>query len=71
MILTVSKFQCLLTKLHEKSEKKAKLSEAEIKAKSEALMSQIGAGNAENKDDLKAISGVGPVLEGKLNEIGI
>ena len=34
-------------------------------------MSKLGAGSAEAKDDLKAISGVGPVLEGKLNEIGI
>ena len=36
-----------------------------------SLMDKIGAGSADTKDDLKLISGVGPVLEGKLNSIGI
>jgi molybdopterin-containing oxidoreductase family membrane subunit len=39
-------------------------------AKSE-LLARIGAGSEDAKDDLKLISGVGPVLEGKLNEMGI
>ena len=34
-------------------------------------MEKLGAGSAENKNDLKLISGVGPKLEETLNEIGI
>ena len=54
-----------------KADKKVKLSAEEAKAKAGALISKLGEGSAETKDDLKAISGVGPVLEGKLNDIGI
>ncbi len=58
------------TKEPVKETKKAKLSEDQIKDKTAALISKLGgAGNA--IDDLKQISGVGPVLEGKLNSIGI
>jgi predicted flap endonuclease-1-like 5' DNA nuclease len=54
-----------------KAEKKVTLSAEEAKAKAGALISKLGEGSADNKDDLKVISGVGPVLEGKLNDIGI
>ena len=54
-----------------KVDKKVKLSAEEAKAKAGALISKLGEGSAETKDDLKVISGVGPVLEGKLNDIGI
>jgi molybdopterin-containing oxidoreductase family membrane subunit len=54
-----------------KADKKVTLSAEEAKAKAGALISKLGEGSAETKDDLKAISGVGPVLEGKLNDIGI
>jgi molybdopterin-containing oxidoreductase family membrane subunit len=47
------------------------LSDEEMKAKAGALISKLGEGSVDTKDDLKVISGVGPVLEGKLNEIGI
>lgn len=40
--------------------------EAVAGTKPEALQAPVG-----EKDDLKQISGVGPVLEGKLNELGI
>ena len=52
-------------------ETKDAVSDSSLSEKASALISKIGAGSAENKDDLKVISGVGPVLEGKLNEIGI
>ena len=39
--------------------------------KSSKLIERLGSGSADNKDDLKKISGVGPVLENKLNDIGI
>ena len=36
-----------------------------------SLMEKIGTASADEKDDLKLISGVGPKLEGVLNGIGI
>jgi molybdopterin-containing oxidoreductase family membrane subunit len=35
------------------------------------LISVVGESSADNKDDLKQINGLGPVMESKLNEIGI
>jgi len=35
------------------------------------LIEKIGSGSAENKNDLKQISGVGPKMEETLNQIGI
>jgi len=52
-------------------EVKAKLTRDELSAKTMALISKLGAVSEETKDNLKLISGVGPVLEGKLNKIGI
>jgi predicted flap endonuclease-1-like 5' DNA nuclease len=54
-----------------KEEKKKSLSADDAKAKVGVLISKLGEGSADTKDDLKVISGVGPVLEGKLNEIGV
>ena len=54
-----------------KEDVKVTLSAEEIDSQKTALLSKLGAVSSENKDDLKKISGVGPVLEGKLNEIGI
>ncbi len=53
------------------AEEKVTLTLEEMEAQKASLLSKLGAGSAENKDDLKKINGVGPVLEGKLNEIGI
>jgi molybdopterin-containing oxidoreductase family membrane subunit len=36
-----------------------------------SLIEKIGSGSAENKNDLKQISGVGPKMEETLNQIGI
>ncbi|TNE56243.1 MAG: hydrogenase [Bacteroidetes bacterium] len=47
------------------------VSAEEMKEKASKLMEKIGAASGDAKDDLKAISGVGPVLEDKLNGIGI
>ncbi len=47
-------------------------SETKIDAKASAeLVSALGEGSEESKDDLKVISGVGPKFEETLNEIGI
>lgn len=47
------------------------LSEEQKAEKMSLLQSVIGDGSADSKDDLKLISGVGPVYEEKLNSIGI
>lgn len=55
-----------------KATPKAKdLSESEKTEKLGILKSVVGEGSADQKDDLKVISGVGPVYEDKLNSIGI
>jgi molybdopterin-containing oxidoreductase family membrane subunit len=66
----VEKGTAVVDKIEEVEVDKAPSSE-DLSAKASALIEKLGAGSAENKDDLKVISGVGPVLEGKLNEIGI
>jgi molybdopterin-containing oxidoreductase family membrane subunit len=48
-----------------------KLSDEEKVEAAKKLIEKLGVGSADNKDDLKKISGVGPVLEGKLNDMGI
>ncbi len=47
------------------------LSSEEIEITNKSLLERLGGADASNKDDLKLISGVGPVLEEKLNEVGI
>ena len=47
------------------------LSDEQKAEKMSLLQSVIGEGSADGKDDLKLISGVGPVYEEKLNSIGI
>jgi molybdopterin-containing oxidoreductase family membrane subunit len=47
------------------------LSDEEKVEAAKKLIEKLGVGSADNKDDLKKISGVGPVLEGKLNDMGI
>ena len=59
-----------IVKEEPKAEKKELSTEDFDKFKS-ALLEKIGTVADGAKDDLKKISGVGPVLEGKLNEIGI
>jgi predicted flap endonuclease-1-like 5' DNA nuclease/Ni/Fe-hydrogenase subunit HybB-like protein len=54
-----------------KDEIKEVISDNDFEEKRASLIAKLGDGNAENADDLKLISGVGPVLEKKLNEIGI
>lgn len=44
---------------------------ADVDAAKADLIASLGEGSADDKDDLKKISGVGPVLEKTLNEIGI
>ena len=51
--------------------KTADLSEEEKSEKLGYLQSIVGEGTSDQKDDLKEISGVGPVYEEKLNSIGI
>lgn len=48
-----------------------KLSETDIEAKKQLLLSSVGVSSIESKDDLKKIKGIGSVYEGKLNELGI
>jgi molybdopterin-containing oxidoreductase family membrane subunit len=52
-------------------EKTVKLSDDEKGERISALIEKLGAGNADEKDDLKLISGVDPKLEEILNGIGI
>ena len=53
-----------------KTEKKV-LSSEEFEAKKAVLMSAVGSVADGRKDDLKKVKGIGPVFEGKLNELGI
>lgn len=53
------------------TDKSAKLSEADIEAKKQLLLSAVGVSSSESKDDLKQIKGIGSVYEEKLNELGI
>ena len=39
--------------------------------KAELLLTAVGKANADDKDDLKSLNGLGPAIETKLNEIGI
>ncbi len=50
---------------------KKTLSDEEIHAKKATLLSAIGAAADGQKDDLKKVKGIGPVYEGKLNDLGI
>ena len=64
----------VIEKVEDKTEEvkeKVTYSEEEALAAKANLLSRIGEGSADAKDDLKLISGVGPVLEGKLNEMGV
>ena len=54
-----------------KVETKEVKTDDDFEAKKASLIAKLGAGSADNADDLKLISGVGPVVEEKLNEIGI
>ena len=50
---------------------KVELSDSEKEERLNIIKSAMGTGSAENKDDLKLISGVGPKYEETLNSIGI
>ena len=52
-------------------EKPVELSEDELKQNQSTLLDRVGSADASQADDLKLISGVGPVLEKTLNSIGI
>ena len=58
-------------KAEPKAEKKAAAKEEAPEASAKDLLAKIGEASPENADDLKKISGVGPVLEKTLNSIGI
>jgi len=58
-------------KAPEKSADKKELSDEEKEAAKGNLVTNLGAGDKANKDDLKKISGVGPKFEAALNGIGI
>jgi molybdopterin-containing oxidoreductase family membrane subunit len=45
--------------------------EVPVDGKVEILLSAVGKANADDKDDLKSLNGLGPAIETKLNEIGI
>jgi molybdopterin-containing oxidoreductase family membrane subunit len=45
--------------------------EAPTDGKAELLLAAVGKANADDKDDLKSLNGLGPAIETKLNEIGI
>jgi molybdopterin-containing oxidoreductase family membrane subunit len=51
--------------------KAAAPAEAPIDGKVDLLLSAVGKANADDKDDLKLLNGLGPAIEAKLNEIGI
>lgn len=53
------------------AEEKAEWSEEEKANRIAALSAKLGAVEEGQKDDLKKISGIGPVYEGKLNDLGI
>jgi molybdopterin-containing oxidoreductase family membrane subunit len=52
-------------------EKPVELSEEELKQNQSTLLERVGSADASQADDLKLISGVGPVLEKTLNSVGI
>ncbi len=54
-----------------KAEKEEELSEEQRTERLSLLKSVVGEATAETRDDLKKISGVGPVYEEKLNSLGI
>ncbi len=54
-----------------KADKPAPLSAEQAEAAKTELFATIGTASADDKDDLKRISGVGPKLEGVLNDMGI
>ncbi|MCB0734402.1 MAG: DUF3341 domain-containing protein [Flavobacteriales bacterium] len=54
-----------------KEEAAPELSDEERANRMSLLSSVVGSATSEAKDDLKVISGVGPVYEGKLNDLGI
>ena len=47
------------------------LTEEEVESKKSTLLSVVGVADASAKDDLKEVKGIGPVYEGRLNELGI
>ena len=47
------------------------LSAEEVEAKKATLLNTVGAVSDGRKDDLKKVKGIGPVYEGRLNELGI
>jgi len=51
--------------------KPVELSDDELKLNQSTLLERVGSADASQADDLKLISGVGPVLEKTLNSIGI
>jgi molybdopterin-containing oxidoreductase family membrane subunit len=63
--------EVIVPPVEEDIKEKVTYTEEEAIAAKASLLSRIGVGSADAKDDLKLISGVGPVLEGKLNEMGI
>tara|TARA_B110001469_G_scaffold16313_1_gene16520 strand:+ start:6786 stop:8534 length:1749 start_codon:yes stop_codon:yes gene_type:complete len=52
-------------------EKAVELSEEALKQNQSTLLERVGSANDSQADDLKLISGVGPVLEKTLNSVGI
>ena len=54
-----------------KAEKKAAPSKEELAAKVDSLLKSMGTATEADKQDLKKISGIGPVFEKKLNSIGV
>ncbi|MCB9226551.1 MAG: quinol:electron acceptor oxidoreductase subunit ActD [Chitinophagales bacterium] len=58
-------------KVEEVVVEKKQLTEEEITHKKNLLLSKVGVVDAGQKDDLKIIKGIGPVYEGRLNELGI
>lgn len=51
--------------------KKKALSKEEETTKKQTLLSVVGVAADDKRDDLKLVKGIGPVYEGKLNELGI
>ena len=47
------------------------ITEAPADGNIETLLSAVGKANADDKDDLKLLNGLGPAIETKLNKIGI
>lgn len=55
----------------EEAAETVELTEDEVSSRMNQIRSTLGEGNADNKDDLKKISGVGPKYEAQLNSLGI